>query len=95
MDTKDILADALMKAGLASMSFQARAGYYHDYLSPLATPDLQLLADLRAAGTPEAKALIARHMNGEFDASMEESDEWAASSDGQAAFAALMSKGRE
>jgi hypothetical protein len=31
-------------------------------------------------------ALITRHMNGEFDATKEESDAWAESEDGQAAF---------
>ena len=74
--TKDVLADALNKAGLGSMAVLAGQGYYHDYLSPLATPCLQLAQDLRAAGTPAALALLDRHMAGEFDASKEEGDEW-------------------
>jgi hypothetical protein len=88
--TKDILADELMKAGLFDMSLKARGGYYHDFLSPLDMPCLQLSNDLLAAGTREALALRARHHAGEFDASLEESDAWAESPEGQAAFAALV-----
>lgn len=76
MHTKDILAAELNKAGLGSMAVLAAQGYYHDFLSPLATPCLQLAADLAAAGTPAALALRERHLNGEFDASKEEGDEW-------------------
>lgn len=87
--TKDVLADELLKIGLLDMSLKARAGYYHDFLSPLDFPELQLSADLLAVGTPEALALRIRHHNGEFDASLEESDEWAASPAGQDAFKRL------
>ncbi len=76
MHTKDILAAELHKAGLGDMAMRAGQGYYHDFLSPLATPCMQLAADLRAAGTPAALALLERHMNGEFDASAEESENW-------------------
>lgn len=76
LHTKDVLAAELNKAGLGSMAMLAAQGYYHDFLSPLATPCLQLAADLKAAGTPAALALLQRHMNGDFDASKEESDEW-------------------
>jgi hypothetical protein len=91
MHTKDILATELTKAGLPEMAAKAATGYYHDFLSPLAMPEMQLAADLAAAGTPAALALRERHLNGEFDASVEESDEWAASPEGQAAFAKLAS----
>ena len=83
MHTKDKLAQALAEAGLRDMAAMAAMGYYHDYLSPLALPGMQLDADLQAAGTPEARALQQRHYDGEFDASIEESDEWAASAEGQ------------
>ena len=83
MQTKDKLALALAEAGLYEMAGKAAQGYYHDYLSPLALPEMQLDADLHAAGTPEAQALRRRHHNGEFDASIEESEQWAASADGQ------------
>jgi hypothetical protein len=68
MHTKDILAAELRKAGLDDMADKAAMGYYHDFLSPLATPSLQLAADLTAVSTPAALALRDRHMNGEFDA---------------------------
>lgn len=76
MHTKDILAAELNKAGLGDMAIKAANGYYHDFLSPLATPCIQLAADLAAVGTPSAMALRARHIDGEFDASKEESAEW-------------------
>jgi hypothetical protein len=90
MHTKDKLSAELHKAGLPDMAIKAAGGYYHDYLSPLETPCLQLEKDLRAVGTPEAETVRQRHLNGEFDASREESDAWAASPDGQAAFAQLV-----
>jgi hypothetical protein len=83
MHTKDFLAQELRAAGLNDMADLAAKGYYHDFLSPLATPELQLEADLRAMGTPEAEALRKRHINGEFDASNDESEDWAKSPDGQ------------
>jgi hypothetical protein len=91
MHTKDKLADALLQIGLMDMSLKARGGYYHDFLSPLDTPELQLIHDLYAKrDTPGALELRQRVMNGEFDASVEESDEWAASPDGQYAMTQLM-----
>jgi len=93
--TKDLLADELMKLGLMDMSLKARSGYYHDYLSPLATPELQLCEDLMAAvSAPGSNAdgimrLRRRVINGDFDATTEESDEWAASPEGQEAFRQL------
>ena len=91
MHTKDFLASELRKAGLMDMSIKAANGYYHDFLSPLATPCMQLAEDLHKVGTPEAMALRERHINGEFDATKEESDEWARGPEGQAAFAELIS----
>jgi len=92
MHTKDILAAELLKAELPFMAERAAAGYYHDYLSPLAMPCMQLAEDLAKSGTPSALALRARHLNGEFDATKEESDDWAASPDGQDAFSRLVRK---
>lgn len=89
MHTKNILAGELTKIGLDDMAAKAATGYYHDFLSPLAMPCLQLAADLAEVGTPAALALRSRHMNGEFDATSEESDAWAKSPDGQAAFRSL------
>lgn len=90
--SKDILADELAKAGLTEMAALAREGYYHDFLSPLPDPAVQLAKDLLAADTPAARALHERHMDGEFDATEEESDAWADSPEGQAALASLARK---
>ena len=77
---------------------RAISGRYHDYLSPLDTPELQLVRDLlNLANTPATKydarpmlrALADRVIAGEFDASKEEADEWAASAEGQETFAQL------
>lgn len=101
MHTKDFLAQELRKAGLNEMAVRAEAGYYHDYLSPLDTLCIQLAEDLKSASVgnnPEALKLLARHLNGEFDASNEEGDEWVDSPEGKAAFAELLrrpSPGRE
>ena len=92
MHTKDMLAGALWDVGLIEMAEAARGGYYHDFLSPLDTPTMQLVNDLAAYAcrsperSKEINALRQRVMNGDFDASSEESDEWAASAEGQAAF---------
>jgi hypothetical protein len=72
MHSADRLAAALMQAGLPEMARKARAGYYHDFISPLEFPAMQLASDLTAAGTSEAAALRARHLDGEFDAPAEE-----------------------
>lgn len=91
MHTNDILSGELEKAGLPEMAAKAKTGYYHDFMSPLATPCLQLAADLAKVGTTAALALRKRHMNGEFDATKEESRAWAHGPDGQSAFRQLRS----
>ena len=83
-----------------SMIARAARGYYHDYLSPLALPELALIGELRAIanhpsrnGTRSRLVLLdiaQRVIDGEFDASKAESDKWAKSPEGRAAFASLM-----
>jgi hypothetical protein len=97
MHTKDLLADELRKVGLTVMAEQAATGYYHDFLSPLDLPEMQLvedLADMAAVSTnrEDILELRARVINGDFDASIEESEEWAASQDGQDTFRKLSQK---
>ncbi len=94
MHTKDVLAAELAKAGLSEMAAKAAEGYYHDFLSPLDFPCLQLAADLALAGTPASMALRARHLNGEFDATEDESEAWARSPEGRNAFQQLIARGR-
>jgi hypothetical protein len=97
MHTKDMLADELQKLGLMDMSLKARGGYYHDFLSPLDMPETQLISDLakvaQQLGWGDARTAVLdlrrRVINGDFDASKEESDEWAASEEGQDAFKRL------
>jgi hypothetical protein len=86
MHTKDKLAAALREIGLNEMADKAATGFWHDFLSPLELPTVNLVTALGAVGTSDALALRARVINGEFDASTEEGDEWAASEDGQTAF---------
>ena len=83
MHTKDRLADELRKAGLEDMAAKAAEGYYDDYLSPLDTPIVTLVSDLGKAGTAPAKVLRVRAMNGDFDATADEAEVWAASPEGQ------------
>ena len=80
------------------MSERAQDGYYHDYLSPLTFPEIQLVADLRelakAPATPRLSRPLLRDLaqaviNGDYDASKEESDAWAASPEGQETFRQL------
>lgn len=49
MHTKDMLAQALRDVGLNAMADKAATGYYHDYLSPLDLPEMQLVNDLMDA----------------------------------------------
>lgn len=86
MHSKDRLAEELRKIGLEEMAIKAESGYYHDYLSPLATPELQLsldLVDASMAGNKHASELRHRHHAGEFDASKEESDAFMETPEGQ------------
>jgi hypothetical protein len=94
MHTKDFLAAELARAGLSGMAEKAASGWYHDFLSPLATPCVQLVTDLAGIGTPEAMALRERAMAGEFDASKEEGDTWAGSQDGLETLAMLTRRNR-
>lgn len=71
--TSEKLAQALHAEGLFDMEKKAREGYYDDYKSPLATPKMQLVADLNREGREK---LAYRAMNGEFDSTKEEAEEW-------------------
>jgi hypothetical protein len=91
--TTEKLAKALeMAKAPAWMIKKAREGYYDDYKSPLAFPEMQLHHDAHVAGLDEIKAAVEA---GEFDSTKEESDEWARSPEGQAAFAELIKPNRE
>lgn len=73
MKTSEKLAQELHAVGLFEMEAKAREGYYDDFRSPLDTPIIQLVNDLRAKG---ANSLADRAMSGAFDASKAEATEW-------------------
>lgn len=90
MRTRDRLAEELRKvAKMASPAnaekyeaFAKRAdtGEFDDYADTYACPITQLHCELSAAGFTKFAARVAQ---GEFDATKEESDEWARSPSGQ------------
>jgi len=92
MHTKDRLAHELEIIGLADMAARAREGYYDDFLSPLAAPIVELVGELAKVRSMQAIGLRQRVINGEFDATQEESDAWAASPEGQATMRLLAQK---
>lgn len=103
--TSQKLADALRAAGFEALAKRAEADEFHDYLSPHATPELELVRLLgqeieaaRMAGDQRrltaAGNVRMRVVDGDFDATKEEGDEWAASPEGQEAFAKLMEENR-
>ena len=98
MHTKDMLAEALRNIGLDEIADKAAEGFYHDFLSPLALPEMALITTLGAAASKHPdkadaiETLRRRVIDGDFDASAEESDEWAESEDGQDTFRRLVNK---
>lgn len=102
MRTRDKLAAELRKvAAIASPGNAARyeafakraeTGEFDDYADTYLCPITQLHAELVAAGFTKFAARVAE---GEFDATKEESDEWAASPSGQAAAKELSPELRE
>jgi hypothetical protein len=91
--TTEILARALEEVNAPQeMIYKARAGYYDDYKSPLAMPEMQLLKDARMYGLESiAQGVIA----GKWDGTKEESDAWAASPEGQEALRELTKPNRQ
>lgn len=90
--TSQRLADALRAAGFEGFAERAEADEFHDFLADHPLPQMVLAEELggiiknknieervRAA----AVAFYSRLLDGEFDASEEEGDEWAAG-EGQA-----------
>ncbi len=92
MHTKDVLAAALREAGLPEMAGRASEGYYHDCLSPLRTPEKQLLSELTMIGTSAALMLCEQVKGGDFDPSDDEIDDWVSSPACQAAAQAFAAK---
>jgi hypothetical protein len=99
--TSQYLADALRAAGFDDLALRAEADEFHEFLANVPLP-LMVLADelasiiknlnLSAPVRLAASNIRDRLINGDFDASEEEGDEWAASEDGRAAFAEFLPK---
>jgi hypothetical protein len=96
--TSQNLADTLRLAGFKELATRAEADEFHDFLSPHAMPELVLnhelsvIAEDITVATPIrmlADDIRNRLHDGDFDASMEESDEWAESPEGKAAMQAV------
>jgi hypothetical protein len=90
MRTRDRLASELRKvaekaspdnaAKYEALAKRAETGEFDDYADTYVCPITQLYSELIAAGFTKFAARVA---NGEFDATKEESDEWARSASGQ------------
>lgn len=81
------LVRALREAGASvDLVKRAQSGEFHDYESPHAFPQHALLLAARAEGLT---GIVQATIDGEFDATLEESQIWAASPEGQAVFAEL------
>ena len=100
--TSQKLADVLRAAGFDDLAQRAEQDEFHDFLSDHALPEMQLAAELAdlVGSAKEEKQRLAAHMirqrviDGDFDASNEESEEWAASPEGRSAFTELVKKPR-
>jgi len=96
--TSQKLADAARLAGFEELARRAEADEFHDFLSPHEMPSISLdreLTTLIKTAANETQRLAAtrlriRHHEGEFDADLTESDDWAESEEGKAAFRKLM-----
>ena len=77
--TSERLAEAMEACGgsghptLKGMIRKARLGYYDDYETWIATPQLTLIADLQHAGFTD---MVRRVKAGEFEATKEEARAW-------------------
>jgi hypothetical protein len=68
------LVEALTNAGAPEkMIKKARQGYYDDYASPLVAPISQLVFDAKKYGLGD---ICQRAIEGDFDGTKEEGDEW-------------------
>lgn len=92
MRTSDeTLFKALHEVGLYQLAAAAREGEYNEFFGERATPMVDLVADLKQAHTassdPTRQAqivtLLQRAMNGDFDATRAEYEEWRDSPEAQ------------
>ena len=86
--TTEKLAKALVEAKAPLwMIKRAREGYYDDFKSLIATPIVALVNDLRSVGLKDLANLA---INGEWDSTDQEAEEWTQSPEGQEAIRRLI-----
>lgn len=92
MGSTEKLVAALEEAGApAALVERARRNEFHDFKSESPTPISDLVNACREAGLQGGlRNVVARAIGGEFDATKEESDEWARSPEGQDTFGRLI-----
>jgi hypothetical protein len=91
MTTREKLAQAIREVATEPrherLANRAEEGYYDDFLSPLATPIVQLVRDAMQMGL---HGIAERAKAGEFDSTLEEAEAWRRSPEGQEVFRELM-----
>lgn len=103
--TPEYLGRVLDALGFPAMARRAREGHFDDFFAPAEVADgmeiLRLhnelrgkLSVIRKADRARVRAVMEAVKSGEFDATKEESDRWAASKDGQETMALLLPKDR-
>jgi hypothetical protein len=86
--TTERLATALLQAGAPPWMIEnAKNGLYDDFKSEIAIPTVLLVAHLKRLGMQE---FAQRVVDGEFDSTKEEAEEWANSPEGQETFRKLI-----
>lgn len=102
--TPNYLGRVLDELGFADMARRAREAHFDDFFAPPEIADgmeiLHLYNELRGklsvvrkSQRPRVLAVMEAIKTGEFDATREESDRWAASKDGQETLSMLFPKG--
>ncbi|HSU37134.1 MAG TPA: hypothetical protein VLJ88_15870 [Propionibacteriaceae bacterium] len=88
-----ILHDDLLEAGLQHLAARAAAGEWNDYFGDDAMPQHALIAVLRdevVIANVVRKQLIQNVIDGKYDGTRADADEWAASPEGQAVLGELI-----
>lgn len=81
LPTKERLARHLEAEGLPQLAYHARRGLYDDFdEGGHETPQIKLMADLKKFGRFDLKWIVT---TGEYDATRQESDAWAARQTGE------------
>lgn len=97
-----ILAEDLREVGLHSMAARAEAGEWNDFFGLHTFPQMELISELVRPSThgggfwtPAVRqSLIDRVIQGKYDATPGEADEWAAGPEGQGTFGKLIRTAR-